>query len=270
MSPVLLIVIFIIVGILAGILAGMLGVGGGIIFVPALYSMLPLFNVNHNQLSYIVIGTSLFCIAITSFSSALNHYILKNVNLKFAILLSIGSITSSLLSVYYVVLIDPKILHYIFAVVFIAVAIRMFFSSKTNEQQKNEHYLKSGYAVLFGVFVGIFIAFTGLGGGVLIVPILIYIFGVKTKTAIGTSALTIFATTIAAAISFSFHSANGNANFLQVGFVYLLAGIPIGLGAAFGARQGVKLAVKSHPEKLKKYFSVLLIIIVVKITIGLL
>jgi uncharacterized membrane protein YfcA len=258
--------------LLTGIIAGMLGVGGGIIFVPALYVLLPLTIINPNHLTYIVIGTSLFCIALTSFSSGINHYNSNNVDFKYAALLALGSISSSILSVYFVLNIKPTYLQYIFSVVFILIALKMFlgndYSNKIDLAGKKFH--KIYFPILFGLLVGIFSTFTGLGGGILFVPILIYFFGLKTKKAIGTSSVVIFATTLAAAITYGLHYIAVKESFLQIGYIYLLAGIPIGLSAALGAYLGVKITLKTQPAKLRRYFSVLLLIVVIKITIGLL
>ncbi len=266
----MVVILFIITGLLTGIIAGMLGVGGGIIFVPALYALLPLTFINPNHLTYIVIGTSLFCIAVTSFSSGINHYFSKNVDFKIAALLALGSITSSILSVYFVLNIKPTYLQYIFAAVFILIALKMFLGN--DDSNKIELVINRSrniyFSILFGLLVGIFSAFTGLGGGILFVPILIYFFGLKTRKAIGTSSVAIFATTLTAAITYGLHHIVGKEAFLQIGYIYLLAGIPIGLSAALGAYLGVKITLKTQPEKLRRYFSILLLIVVIKITIG--
>ncbi len=272
MNLILLLILFIITGIVTGIIAGMLGIGGGTIFVPVLYTLLPLTFVNNNQLTYIVIGTSLFCIAVASFSSGTNHYLSKNVNLKLASLLAIGSIISSFLTVFFVIKVKPLYLQYIFVIIFLLIAVKMFFgkdnSNKNDSASKKTLNIYS--SILFGFVVGIFSAFTGLGGGVLFVPILIYLFGLKTKTAIGTSSLAIFATATAAAVSYGFPHVQGDLPLYQFGYVNLLAGIPIGLGAVFGAYIGVKITLKTRSEKLRRYFSILLLIVIVKIAIGIL
>lgn len=271
MNLILIIILFIFTGLLAGFIAGMLGVGGGIIFVPALYTLLPLTLINNNQLTYIVIGTSLFCITVTSFSSGLNHYFSDNVNLKLASLLALGSVISSFLSAYFVINMKPLYLQYTFAFVFILIAVKMFFgkSNSVKENSKPKKSLKIYFTIFFGFLVGIFSAFTGLGGGIIFVPVLIYFFGLKTKTAIGTSSAVIFATALAASVSYGFHNIHDNLLSYQHGYINLLAGVPIGISAVLGAYFGVKLTLRTKSDRLKKYFSILLLIVVIKITIGL-
>ena len=60
-------------GIVAGIIAGLLGVGGGIVIVPALYWIFTLQGLPQATLMHLAIGTSLATIVFTSFSSFRAH-----------------------------------------------------------------------------------------------------------------------------------------------------------------------------------------------------
>ena len=266
----LLIFIFLCTGFLTGILAGMLGVGGGLIFVPVLYLLLPFTPIDRTQISYIVIGTSLFAAAITSISSGANHYFKKNVDARKAFYLAAGSILSSIVSSFLVIRIEPFWLKVIFAAVFILIAARMLAErdGKKNPNEKKSVVLKETYGILFGLAVGIFAAFTGLGGGILFVPILTYLFGVDFKKAIGTSSLVISVTGIAAAGAYAFHEPKGIVAPYQYGYVYLIAGLPLAIGAAAGAFRGVKIVLGSQTKSIKKVFSALLILVVIKILLG--
>lgn len=248
----------------------MLGIGGGLIFVPILYLLLPFTPIDKGQISYIVIGTSLFSAAIASISSGANHYLSKNVETKKALFLAAGSVISSVIASFLVIKVEPFYLKIIFAFVFVIIAFKMFSerNSKNNKQNKKHIILHNYFAVLFGLVVGIFAAFTGLGGGILFVPILTYLFGVDIKKAIGTSSFVISITGIAAAIAYALHVPKGTIAPFQYGFIYLAAGLPLAIGAAIGAVKGVKIVLGSSSEKMKKIFSFLLILIVFKILLG--
>ncbi len=244
----------------------MLGIGGGVIFVPVLYLLLPFTPIDKSQVSYIVIGTSLFSAAITSISSAANHFLRNNVEKKKALYLALGSITSSIISTFLVIKVDPFVLQLIFAAVFIVIAAKMLAEGSGEKTGKQStQLLKNYYGILFGFVVGIFAAFTGLGGGVLFVPVLTYLLGVEFKKAIGTSSLVISLTGVAAAVAYAFHKPAGIIAPLQFGYVYLIAGLPLALGAAAGAYFGVKIVLGSQAKSIKKVFSALLIIAVIKI-----
>ncbi len=244
----------------------MLGIGGGLIFVPVLYLLLPFTPIDKAQISYIVIGTSLFSAAITSISSAANHFLRNNVDKRKAVFLALGSITSSIIATYFVIKIHPFVLQLIFAFVFILIAAKMLMEGRGKKQEKSNSQLVSDYfGIFFGFAVGIFASFTGLGGGILFVPVLSYLLGVEFKKSIGTSSLVISATGIAAAVAYAFHKPQGIIAPFQIGYVYFIAGLPLAIGAAAGAYFGVKIVLGSQSKSIKKVFSALLIIAVIKI-----
>ncbi len=248
----------------------MLGVGGGLIFVPMLYLLLPFAPIDKSQISYIAIGTSLFAAAITSISSGTNHYLAKNVEKRKAVFLAVGSMFSSVIASFFVIKVESFYLKVIFALVFIIIAIKMFSerNSKNNKKIKEPIILHDYYAIIFGILIGIFASFTGLGGGILFVPVLTYLYAVDIKKAIGTSSLVISLTGIAAATAYSFHEPKGFIAPFQFGYIYLAAGLPLAIGAAVGAVKGVKIVLGSSSEKMKKIFSILIILIVIKILLG--
>lgn len=267
MNLLVLLSIFLITGFFTGIFAGMLGIGGGLIFVPILYLLLPFTPIDKAQISYIVIGTSLFSAAITSISSAANHFLRNNVDNRKAFYIAFGSIISSVISSFLVINLTQFILQVIFAIVFVLIAAKMLLEGKKEKAGKVGVYktLHEYYGILFGLGVGIFAAFTGLGGGILFVPILSYLLGVEFKKAIGTSSFIISITGIAASIAYAFHRPMGIIAPFQIGYIYLIAGFPLSLGAVFGAYFGVNIVLGSQTKSIKKIFSILLIAAVIKI-----
>ncbi|HCO42694.1 MAG TPA: hypothetical protein DIT63_01080, partial [Gammaproteobacteria bacterium] len=66
--------VYLAIGALAGLIAGMLGLGGGVVIVPALALVFPLLDMPAAVLMHLAIGTSLAIIVPTSLSSAYAHY----------------------------------------------------------------------------------------------------------------------------------------------------------------------------------------------------
>jgi uncharacterized membrane protein YfcA len=97
-----------------------------------------------------------------------------------------------------------------------------------------------------GVFVGIFASFTGLGGGVIMVPILLYL-GFNAQKAVGTCFLGILIIAVSALIA--------HHRFENVDFKY---GIMLGLGGIIGAQIGARLLQHVSTGNFKKIFAVLL------------
>lgn len=109
---------------------------------------------------------------------------------------------------------------------------------------------------LAGIIVGTAAAFTGLGGGFLVVPLLL-LFGYSADRAVGTSFLVILPIAISAAIA---HARLQNIDY-RVGILLALGGI---IGAQIGAR-----AVEFVPTEIfKKLFALILILLAIKIAVA--
>ncbi len=71
------------VGIVAGLLGGLLGIGGGLVTVPALLFIFQQMNFPPDHLMQLAVGTSLGAMVFTSASSAWSHHLMKGVKLGF-------------------------------------------------------------------------------------------------------------------------------------------------------------------------------------------
>ena len=74
-------VLLLLLGGIVGVMAGLLGIGGGLIVVPALLFLLPMAGIDPAISMQIALATSLASIIITSGSSALNHFKFGNVDM---------------------------------------------------------------------------------------------------------------------------------------------------------------------------------------------
>jgi uncharacterized membrane protein YfcA len=113
-----LIVGLIALGLASGILAGLLGVGGGIIIVPAL-SML--FGVPH----ILAKGTSLAVILPTAVSGTIRNRRARLTNLRAAAIVGIAGVATALLASQLSIGLDPKLSQALFAVLLMLVAVRL-------------------------------------------------------------------------------------------------------------------------------------------------
>lgn len=116
------IMLLILIGLVAGILGGILGLGGGIIMIPA---MVFLLGFSQQQ----AIGTSLaVMLPPIGVFAAYNYYKAGQVNLKYALIIAAAFMLGSWLSSKFALTIPENILKKLFSVLLIAVAIKMFFS----------------------------------------------------------------------------------------------------------------------------------------------
>lgn len=109
-------------------------------------------------------------------------------------------------------------------------------------------------AVLAGLVTGMLSGLVGIGGGIVLVPILLYIFRTDMHVAAGTSLAVIVPTAIAGVLS---HFSAGN--------VSLKLGLAIAPGAIGGAMLGAYLANILPADTLKRIFAVILVVMSIRI-----
>jgi uncharacterized protein len=101
--------------------------------------------------------------------------------------------------------------------------------------------------VASGILVGIGASFTGLGGGFLMVPILLFM-GYSAQKAVGTSFLAILVISISALIA---HNKFANVDY-KIGFL-------LGMGGIIGAQVGARLVEHVSTAHFKKIFALVLV-----------
>mgnify|MGYP002359202447 CR=1 FL=1 len=172
-------------GVAGGIVAGLLGVGGGIVIVPALYFALSTGCMDAAITMQGAVGTSLATIVFTSLSSGYGHFKRGAIDMDLLKLwapsLLVGVVLGALLGGY----VSGLILVGVFGVVAALVAIDMIFR-KTKDDPTPRGFPKSVWAAL-GVVTGALSAMMGIGRGTIGVPLLNFL-GYDIRRALGTPA----------------------------------------------------------------------------------
>jgi uncharacterized membrane protein YfcA len=175
------------IGACGGFMSGLLGVGGGIIFVPALYFTLSASGVNPDQTMHIAVASSMAIIVVSVSSSALTHYKNGNTDKKLFLgwmpFIIAGAITGVVLAS----IVNGDFLKNLFAVFTLGIAAYMGFSDTKDETVKKIRGLTENIQKALSFLIGVSCTMIGLGGGALTVP-LMRASGVSMKKAIGTGA----------------------------------------------------------------------------------
>jgi len=112
--------------------------------------------------------------------------------------------------------------------------------------------------ILTGSLAGILSGLIGIGGGVIIIPILVLFFGLSQKTAQGTT-LALLVPPIGLLAAWAYYK-EGYVNFPVAGLICL--------GFVFGALLGAKLAIRVSDPVLEKIFGIALLIIALKMILS--
>ena len=118
------IIYLILIGLAAGFLGGMVGIGGGVIIVPALVL---LFGLSQHNAQGISLAMMLFPVGLFG---VLNYYKKGYVDFKYAGLIAIGFLIGSYLGSKFSLTLPQELVKKIFAVVMILLALKMLFSGK--------------------------------------------------------------------------------------------------------------------------------------------
>ncbi|CAM3902551.1 sulfite exporter TauE/SafE family protein [Rheinheimera salexigens] len=256
------ILITLVLGAVVGFLAGLLGIGGGLIIVPALVMLLPAYGIIAPENAMVVaIATSLASIIVTASSSVLAHHRRDNVPWSIATAVLIGAAIGATIVGYFAHNISDDILKRVFAVAVLLLALRSLGSRKTigNKPLPSKGWLGFISAVLGGIA-----SLLGIGGGALFVPLLNY-FSVDMRRAIGCAAASGIAIAVFGSIGYvlagwqHYSLAQG-----FIGYIYLpvLAGIVT--TSIFMAPVGARITQRLPLLAIKRVFGVFLILVSVK------
>jgi uncharacterized membrane protein YfcA len=265
-DPVLLLMLLCLgVGAVAGLMAGLLGIGGGLIIVPAIMYMLQhLLGMSIENAMPIAVATSLSTVVFTGLSSARTHYKLGNLDADIFKYSALGIAIGAVLGAQFASFISGVMLQRIFAVMVILLALQMI----VNRKRSSQHPTSPAILSSVGLGSGFISAIMGIGGGAIIVPALIW-FQVNIKKAIGCASAC--GVLIAIFGSLSFIYAGWRMPYLpdySLGYVYLPATLGIVITSMLTARVGAKLTNRLDTIKLKRIFAVFLVLVSIRMIIG--
>ena len=255
-------------GCIAGVLAGLLGVGGGIVVVPVLYSMLGLLDIDTSVRMHVAVGTSLASIVLTSLISARAHH--RRGAVDTALLKSWGGwiFAGAIMGTLVAGSVRGEVLSAIFAAVAICVALYMVLTPPSFRLR--DGLPKGIFGWLSGFTIGGTSAMMGIGGGTLCVPYF-NAFGFPVHRAVGTAAAIGLVIAPPAALGFIITGWGIEAlPEASVGHVNLLGLILIAPFTTLTAPLGVKLAHFLSPRALKFAFAFFLFATAARMIYGLL
>ncbi|MHA1670576.1 MAG: sulfite exporter TauE/SafE family protein [Promethearchaeota archaeon] len=254
----LFIIILLITGIVVGLVSGMLGVGGCFIMVPIQYSVLLAMGIDPTIAIRVSFGTNLLVVFPTAISGAYKHNKNGSVYWKQAIILGVIGAIAGFGGSFVASFLPGNILAIIFGSAILIGSLRMITAKPIRKEGEISQNTLS--YVFWAIIIGFITGLIGIGGGVLIVPIMLIFLKFQMRESVGTSTAMMIFTSIGGAIGYMLLGLGqvglppfsvGYVNFLQWGLLAVTSIIMAQVGAI--------VAHKINAKALKWFFIVVMI-----------
>lgn len=262
-------------GVIAGVASGMFGIGGGVVIVPALIG---LFGFELTQAT----GTSLAALLMpVSIFAVLAYYRAGKLTIRTAAWIALGLLISSYIGAEIALGLPTATLQRLYGFFLLYVAWRFAEPRKWIAEIRREREARAvavaagsapprkGAAVveeptpskgawywLFGVglLAGIFSGMFGIGGGLIIVPVLVALLNFDQKAAVGTSLAALLLPVALPAVLRYYQDGK-----IDIGYAVLVA-----VGLLFGAFGGARLALALPTATVKRLYGIFLLVMAIR------
>jgi uncharacterized protein len=256
------IIILISTGIIAGFAGGMLGLGGAFIMTPLQYIVYTDMGLSPDLALKTAFGTSLLVVLTTAISGAWRYHLQGAIKWRVAFIMGSVGLVFGLIGATLTSHLPAHALKIAFGVIAIASGVRMVMNVKEKEAAGlvNKPWLWAAWAVPIGLLSGIL----GVGGGVLMVPVMVIILKFRIQEAAANSLAVMIITSIGGIIGYIFNGMDVAGRLpYSLGYIDLPSWIMLAVPAAAMAQVGA-ITARRLPRKWLTY-----IFIVVLLYIGL-
>lgn len=217
-------------GFLAGVLSGFFGVGGGTITVPTLVFL----GLNIKE----AIAISAMQMSFSSVFGSYFNYKKSVFDAKAALPFLLGGAFGGVAGAYFAGVADEETLAFILLAFMIFTVVKLFTSPATREALEEINNPPLFFAI--GLFIGALGSSVGIGGALLLAPVLVGFLGFGLKKAIGVTLFYVVSTSVFAAISFYI-----------AGVLDVQKALYVAIPSVFGVYLGVYMASKTDAKKHK-------------------
>ncbi len=261
-------------GGVVGLVSGLVGVGGGIVMVPLLYLLL-----DHPEWSAILVpaqyqavvahATSLFVIVPTAVAGLLAYHRSGLVAWRVALPMAATAVLAAMLGVQVAVRLPPEALKAAFGLFLMASGLNLLRASHKEVSPLEAPRASLLVAVVGGLLIGFITSLLGVGGGIVAIPILIYLVRLDIRKVAATSLGIVVFSALTAACTYGvagWHHPQlppGSA-----GYIFLPAGLALLPGAVLTARWGAKLNQRMNPRGLKVLFGMVFLLVGLRLLLG--
>jgi uncharacterized membrane protein YfcA len=238
-------------GILAGTLGGYLGLGGGIVIVPFLTLVMGLGI-------KAAVPVSMAAIVVNSLASSSEYMKKGMVDLELVVTLTLSMVVGMVIGSSLLTIVSPAYLKLLLAIVLVYTAYSFGKGPSSGTADTNHRSgVRLFWCSVFALAGGVVASMVGVGGGVIVIPLMYLVLGVPLGTARGTSS---FVVGVAGAASLAVY-------FLS-GLVNLSVLPPVVLGAIIGGKLGGRLGTMAKPLAVKLVFVIVILYVAGRLAWG--
>jgi len=243
------------IGALTGFLAGYLGIGGGLVMVPALTWLFSRDAATADHAVHLAVATSLSTMLVTSLSSIIAHHrhraVLWRTVRRFTPGLLLGAATGAWLADR----LATRQLGMVFGAYALLTGLQLMLRSGSQGHRALPGWV--GHGLVSGV-IGLISSMVGIGGGSMTVPWLMW-HGIRAQTAVATAAACGYPIALAGTVSFVLLGADTTGS--SLGFVHLPAFTGIAMLSALTAPLGARAVHGSPPHLVRRVFGGMLLLV---------
>lgn len=250
------------VGLIVGFLSGLVGIGGGVLIVPFLYFFYahpswlgaPVPQDLHAAVAH---ATSLFIIVPTAVRGLLSYQRSGAIVWSAALPIALASMVAAVVGANVALLLPAALLKFVFGLLLIASAVQMVRRRVESVEglPRRRMWIRS---IVTGLLVGLLSAILGVGGGLIAIPMLIYVVGIGMHQVAATSLVVV-----------AFAATSGVTTYMirgwgveglppgSLGYVHLLAALPMLAGSILSVRWGTVANQRLPARQLRWIFATL-------------
>jgi len=237
-------------GLFVGTISGFFGVGGGMLLIPILLTLG--FSIKQS------IAMSVVQMVFSSVFGSYKNYKLGKLVINEGIWVGIGGIIGGVIGSFFTDILPSSILEYIFLALVIFAFIRVSTSKKPHQDQEEGSFSKVTLFII-GVIIGTIAMMLGVGGSVMLTPVLIGFLHFPSKKAATAGLFFVVFSSITGLI---YKLIAGTFNNLNLNITYALA---LGIASIAGVLLGIKLKDVVHDNRHKQYLLIMYLVIIVLI-----
>lgn len=247
-----------ITGALVGLVSGLLGVGGCFIMIPVQFWVLTAMGIDPTIAIRIAFGTNLLVVFPTALSGSFRHHKKSVVLWRQAVILGLTSVIFTFGGAWVASNLPGSILKILFGSAILLGALRM--ATAHPIRVEGEPHANPLTYIFLGAIFGFVTGLIGIGGGVLMVPLMVIFLNYHMHEAVGTSTAVMIFTSLSGAIAYMLYGLNASGlPPYSIGYVNLLQWVLLAGTSIPMAQVGAHIAHKIHPKSLKWVFILVMI-----------